>query len=54
MRMEQQKDGIAGGSIPAPVFIRGELGEGSDSVQCSLDLGVDFSTPKIELDRNPE
>ena len=34
----------------APFFIRGKLVEGADEVHRSRDLGVDFSTPKLDLD----
>ncbi len=34
----------------APFFIRGKLVEGSDSIQRSRDLGVNFATPKLDLD----
>ena len=37
--------------ISAPFFIRGEVIEGSDSVQRSRDLGVDFSIPRIDLNK---
>ncbi len=35
--------------ISAPFFLAGELIEGADSIQRSRDLGVDFATPKINL-----
>ena len=38
-------------AIPAPFFVCGTLVEGSDSIQSSRDLGVDFATPLINLDR---
>ena len=34
----------------APFFIRGKLVEGADATHRSRDLGVDFVTPKLELD----
>src|SRR5262245_49326150 len=34
---------------PAPFFVRGKLVEGSDAVHRSRDLGVNFATPKIDL-----
>ena len=34
----------------APFFIRGKVVEGADSIQRSRDLGVNFATPKLELD----
>ncbi|MBU9764776.1 long-chain-fatty-acyl-CoA reductase [Mycobacterium sp. TNTM28] len=37
-------------SLAAPFFIRGELVEGTGSQFRSRDLGVDFTTPAIELD----
>lgn len=36
--------------VSAPFFVRGKVVEGSDSIQRSRDLGVDFATPKINLD----
>ena len=33
----------------APFFIRGQLVEGADDVHRSRDLGVDFATPKLDL-----
>ena len=38
-----------GGVISAPFFARGKVIEGSDSQHRSRDLGVDFVTPKINL-----
>ena len=38
-------------AISAPFFVCGKLVEGSDSIQSSRDLGVDFATPLINLDR---
>jgi hypothetical protein len=35
----------------APFFARGELIEGNDAVHRSRDLGVNFATPKIDLNR---
>jgi hypothetical protein len=40
----------SGAADSAPFFIRGRLVEGSDAVHRSRDLGVDFATPKIDLD----
>ncbi len=37
--------------VSAPFFIRGELIDRQDSVQRSRDLGVNFSTPTLELDK---
>lgn len=47
---EAAKD-MQGATISAPFFIRGELVEGADSIQRSRDLGVDFATPEIDLDK---
>ena len=33
----------------APFFVRGMVVEGADVVHRSRDLGVDFATPKIDL-----
>jgi len=52
--MSKAADGQGGQSVPtlsAPFFLRGELLEGSDSIQRSRDLGVDFATPAVDLDR---
>jgi hypothetical protein len=38
-------------AILAPFFVKGELLESSDSVQRSRDLGVNFATPALNLDR---
>ncbi len=37
--------------VSAPFFARGELLEGADVVHRSRDLGVNFATPRINLDR---
>ena len=37
--------------VSAPFFARGELIEGNDAVHRSRDLGVNFATPKINLNR---
>ncbi len=37
--------------VSAPFFARGDLIEGSDAVHRSRDLGVNFATPKINLNR---
>ncbi|RYD60045.1 MAG: long-chain-fatty-acyl-CoA reductase [Sphingomonadales bacterium] len=34
----------------APFFIRGKIVEGTEQIHRSRDLGVDFATPKIDLD----
>jgi hypothetical protein len=41
----------AASTVSAPFFARGELLEGSDAIHRSRDLGVNFATPKIDLDR---
>jgi hypothetical protein len=38
-------------AVSAPFFARGELIEGNDAVHRSRDLGVNFATPKINLNR---
>lgn len=38
-------------AISAPFFIRGEVVEGADAVHRSRDLGVDFTTPKLDLNK---
>ena len=35
----------------APFFVKGRLIEGADLIQRSRDLGVNFATPKLELDQ---
>lgn len=37
--------------VSAPFFLRGELVEGSDAIHRSRDLGVEFATPALDLDR---
>src|SRR5580698_4408633 len=37
-------------AVSAPFFVRGVLIEGDGAVHRSRDLGVDFSTPRIDLD----
>jgi len=37
--------------VSAPFFVRGEVVAGTDRIQRSRDLGVDFATPDIDLDR---
>ena len=39
------------GTVSAPFFARGELVEGTDAVHRSRDLGVNFVTPKINLNQ---
>lgn len=43
--------GHGSGPIAAPFFARGVLIEGQDAKHRSRDLGVDFLTPRIDLDR---
>jgi hypothetical protein len=38
-------------TLSAPFFIRGSLVEGTDTTHTSRDLGVDFTTPRVDLDR---
>jgi Acyl-CoA reductase (LuxC) len=38
-------------AVSAPFFARGELIEGNDTVHRSRDLGVNFATPRIDLNR---
>src|ERR1700730_800179 len=45
------KKDAAGVTVAAPFFARGELIEGNDAVHRSRDLGVNFATPKINLNR---
>ena len=37
--------------VSAPFFYRGELAEGADETHRSRDLGVQFTTPKIDFDK---
>jgi len=50
--LELQKNTSDGAAtaVSAPFFVRGALVEGDDAVHRSRDLGVDFSTPRIDLD----
>jgi len=43
--------GDAAAAVSAPFFARGEAIEGSDGVHRSRDLGVNFATPKLDLNR---
>jgi hypothetical protein len=43
--------GEATPAVSAPFFARGELIEGNEAVHRSRDLGVNFATPKINLNR---
>jgi hypothetical protein len=50
--MTDQSNASAGASSAvdsAPFFIRGKVIEGADQIHRSRDLGVDFATPKIDL-----
>src|SRR5262245_32270484 len=38
------------GSLSAPFFVRGAVTEGDATVHRSRDLGVDFTTPAVDLD----
>src|ERR1700722_6442322 len=50
--VELNKDASSAGvAVSAPFFARGELLEGTDAVHRSRDLGVNFATPRISLDR---
>jgi hypothetical protein len=48
-----KKDAVnnATAAVSAPFFARGELMDGNDTVHRSRDLGVNFTTPKIDLNR---
>jgi hypothetical protein len=41
---------ITTAAVAAPFFVRGRIVEGSEARHRSRDLGVDFATPKIDLD----
>jgi len=52
--VDVKKDAVASdavAAVSAPFFVRGELVEGNDAVHRSRDLGVNFATPKINLNR---
>jgi hypothetical protein len=51
--VDLKKDAASNATAPvsAPFFARGELIEGNDAVHRSRDLGVNFATPKINLNR---
>jgi hypothetical protein len=51
VKLGEPVHGVAPEVISAPFFVRGELMEGNDAKHRSRDLGVDFVTPRIELDR---
>ena len=51
MNVITQVSEVPAAADSAPFFIRGELVEGRDAVHRSRDLGVDFATPAIPLDR---
>src|ERR1700761_1311568 len=40
----------AAGAVSAPFFVRGEVVEAAEVRHKSRDLGVDFATPRIDLD----
>jgi hypothetical protein len=42
---------VPGNVVSAPFFLRGDLVEGQDALHRSRDLGVTFTTPRIDLDR---
>jgi hypothetical protein len=51
---ETQQDAVASAAervVSAPFFLRGALIEGADQTHRSRDLGVRFTTPRIDLDR---
>ncbi len=49
--MSQASQPTGGAPVSAPFFLRGELVEGSATIQRSRDLGVDFAIPEVNLDR---
>jgi hypothetical protein len=49
--LEKGASSDATAAVSAPFFARGELIEGNDTVHRSRDLGVNFATPKINLNR---
>jgi Acyl-CoA reductase (LuxC) len=49
--IEKKAASDAAAAVSAPFFARGALIEGNDAVHRSRDLGVNFATPKINLDR---
>ena len=51
--MDLKKDTArdASATVSAPFFARGEVIEGNDAVHRSRDLGVNFATPRIDLNR---
>jgi hypothetical protein len=51
VNLKTQPGSDASATVSAPFFVRGELLEGSDAVHRSRDLGVNFATPRINLDR---
>ena len=44
------REGVVKDAVSAPFFVRGVLVEGCQVLHRSRDLGVDFATPKIDLD----
>ena len=51
VNLEKDAASDATAAISAPFFARGELIEGNDAIHRSRDLGVNFATPKIDLNR---
>lgn len=49
--MSQSHSAAPASVVSAPFVIRGELVEGQDAIQVSRDLGVNFATPAIALDK---
>ena len=45
-----RSEAAEGSAVSAPFFVRGRLVEGSEQRHTSRDLGVDFLTPKLDLD----
>jgi hypothetical protein len=41
---------VGDGAVPTPFFVRGKVVEGTEVRHKSRDLGVDFVTPKLDLD----
>jgi hypothetical protein len=50
LELHKNPSGGAATAVSAPFFVRGALVEGNDAVHRSRDLGVDFTTPRIDLD----
>jgi hypothetical protein len=49
--LEKAAASDASAAVSAPFFARGEVIEGTDAVHRSRDLGVNFATPKLDLNR---